>query len=58
MSKVIRGPVIIGVTIMTEILATIAIGLRVWSQQIKKRQFLTHDLFIVLGFVGLMASGC
>ncbi|KAK7998973.1 hypothetical protein PG991_014648 [Apiospora marii] len=51
MSTGTSGPVIIGVTMMTEVLAAIAIGLRVWSQQIKKRSFFAHDVFIISGFV-------
>lgn len=47
-----RGPIFIGVTVMFEALALIAVGFRLWSLQLLKRRILAHDMLLLAGFVG------
>ncbi|KAK7952979.1 hypothetical protein PG996_013865 [Apiospora saccharicola] len=51
MSTATSGSVLIGVTIMTEVLAAGAIGLRMWSRQLKKRKLSAHDVFIISALI-------
>ncbi|KAK8036278.1 hypothetical protein PG993_008892 [Apiospora rasikravindrae] len=51
MSRGTTGPVIIGVTMVTQVLAAVAVGLRLWSLQINRRKFVAHDVFVLIGFV-------
>ncbi|KAK8137281.1 hypothetical protein PG984_005221 [Apiospora sp. TS-2023a] len=51
MSTATSGSVLIGVTMMTEVLAAGSIGLRLWSRHLKKRKFFAHDVFIISAFI-------
>jgi hypothetical protein len=46
-----QGPTIIGVTMLFWVMALVALGLRFWSLQIRRRRVFAHDLLVLLGFV-------
>lgn len=46
-----KGPMIIGVTMMFEVIALGALCLRFWSQQLLRRKIYAHDIFTLFGFV-------
>ncbi|KAI1256783.1 hypothetical protein MGN70_001909 [Eutypa lata] len=46
-----KGPEIIGVTMMFEAFAIVALGLRFWSQRILGRKLFAHDILVLFGFV-------
>ncbi|ROW15063.1 hypothetical protein VPNG_03453 [Cytospora leucostoma] len=46
-----KSHVVIGVTIMFEVIALSAIVLRFWSLRIKRRQWALHDVLIIIAFV-------
>lgn len=50
------GPLIIGLTVMFEVLAIIAVSLRLWSQRSLKRKMFAHDIWVVIGLVKLSLS--
>lgn len=45
------GPLIIGLTVMFEVIAITAVALRFWAQRLLKRKYFAHDMWIVIGFV-------
>lgn len=45
------GPLIIGLTVMFEVIAIAAVSLRFWGQQSLKRNVLAHDIWIVISLV-------
>ncbi|KAK4156105.1 hypothetical protein C8A00DRAFT_12914 [Chaetomidium leptoderma] len=45
------GPTIIGVTMLFWVLAFVALGLRFWSLQIRRRGIFAHDVLVLLGFI-------
>lgn len=50
------GPLIIGLTVMFEVIAIIAVSLRFWSQRSLKRRIFAHDIWVVIGLVKLSLS--
>ncbi|KAI2608560.1 uncharacterized protein GGS25DRAFT_490794 [Hypoxylon fragiforme] len=46
-----KGPMIIGVTMMFEVIALGALCLRFWSQQLLRRKIYAHDIFTLFGFI-------
>ena len=46
-----KAALIIGITMIFEVLAAIAVGLRFWSQRLKRRKIFAHDVWIIIGFV-------
>lgn len=53
-----KGPEIIGVTMMFEAFAIVALGLRFWSQRILGRKLFAHDILVLFGFVSLSVENC
>lgn len=47
------GPLIIGLTVMFEVIAIIAVSLRFWAQRSLKRNISAHDVWIIVGLVKL-----
>lgn len=45
------GPLIIGLTVMFEVIAMVAVSLRFWSQRSLKREMFADDIWIVIGLV-------
>lgn len=45
------GPLIIGLTVMFEAIAIIAVSLRFWAQRSLRRKIFAHDILIVVGLV-------
>lgn len=45
------GPLIIGLTVLFEAIAIIAVSLRFWAQRSLRRQIFAHDILIVAGLV-------
>lgn len=45
------GPLIIGLTVMFEAIAIIAVSLRFWAQRSLRRKIFAHDVLIVVGLV-------
>jgi hypothetical protein len=50
------GPLIIGITVMFEVIAIVAVALRFWSKRVLKRKFFAHDIWIMIGFVKFIDS--
>lgn len=46
-----KGPLIIGITVMFEVFAAIAMAMRFWSLRIRRQKLATHDFLIIIGFV-------
>lgn len=46
-----KGPLIIGMTVMFEVFACIAMAMRFWSLSIRRQKMAIHDILIVIGFV-------
>ncbi|KAJ0122027.1 hypothetical protein J7T55_002538 [Diaporthe amygdali] len=44
-------PLIVGLTVMFEVIAITAVALRFWAQRLLKHKFFAHDMWIVIGFV-------
>lgn len=45
------GPLIIGLTVMFEVMAIVAVSLRFWEQRSLKRKMFADDVWIVVGLV-------
>lgn len=45
------GPLIIGLTVMFEVMAIVAVSLRFWAQRSLKRKMFADDVWIVVGLV-------